>query len=79
MGVLRNERFSRSSRSLPGRGGSGNHSIGSAIPSVAREVQRQGNAGFMRYFIGAISEVAVINKPLDKEKITATWEAIKQL
>jgi len=38
-----------------------------------------GNAGFMRYFIGAISEVAVINKPLDKEKIAATWETIKQL
>ncbi len=38
-----------------------------------------GNLGFMRYYIGAISEVAVINKSLEKEQITATWEEIKQL
>ncbi|MCD6013480.1 MAG: conserved rane protein of unknown function [Flavipsychrobacter sp.] len=38
-----------------------------------------GNLGYMRYYIGAIAEVAVINKNLDKEKIAATWEEIRKM
>ena len=35
-----------------------------------------GNLGFMRYFVGAIAEVAVHSKPLDKSAIAATWQEI---
>ena len=36
-----------------------------------------GDLGYMRYYIGAIAEVAVLNKPLDKTQVAATWEQIK--
>jgi hypothetical protein len=35
-----------------------------------------GNLGFMRYYVGAIAEVAVHDKPLDKSAIAATWQEI---
>lgn len=38
-----------------------------------------GNLGYMRYYMGAIAEVAVVNKNLEKEKIAATWEEIKKM
>ncbi len=37
-----------------------------------------GNLTFMRYFVGAIAEVAVLNKPLSKTDIAATWDEIKK-
>jgi len=36
-----------------------------------------GNGGFLRYYIGAISEIAVNDKALDNQQIEATWENIK--
>ncbi len=37
-----------------------------------------GNLGFMRYYIGQISEVAITNKAADKTQIQATRDSIKQ-
>ncbi len=37
-----------------------------------------GNLGFMRFYIGQISEVAITNKTTDKTQIQTTWESIKQ-
>lgn len=37
-----------------------------------------GNIGFMHYFVGAIAEVAVNNKAIDKAQIANTWGIIKQ-
>jgi hypothetical protein len=36
-----------------------------------------GNFGFMRYFLGAISEVAINGKPLEKAQIEETWSRVK--
>ena len=36
-----------------------------------------GNLGFMRFYIGQISEVAITNRATDKAAIQATWESIK--
>ena len=36
-----------------------------------------GNVGFMRYYIGAISEVAINTTVKDKGQVQATWDAIK--
>ncbi len=38
-----------------------------------------GNMGFLRNYIGAISEICITNKRLDKNKIQATWEEVKAL
>lgn len=43
-----------------------------------REKLAIGNLGFMRYYIGAISEVAISNTVKDKSQVQATWEAVKQ-
>jgi hypothetical protein len=37
-----------------------------------------GNLGFMRFYIGQISEVAITNKAVDKGQIQTTWDTIKQ-
>ena len=37
-----------------------------------------GNEGFMRYYVGAISEIAIVNKTMDKSLVQATWESIRQ-
>ncbi len=37
-----------------------------------------GNLGFLRYYIGQISEVAISGKVIDKGQIQATWDSIKQ-
>ena len=38
-----------------------------------------GNEGFMRYYVGAISEVAVHNKALDKNQVLANWDEIRKM
>jgi hypothetical protein len=36
-----------------------------------------GNSGEFHYYVGAIAEIAINNKPLDKQEVTETWEAIR--
>ncbi len=51
-----------------------------ALPQPMRQSREKlwvGNIGFMRYYIGAISEVAINSKPLDKNQVEETWSQMK--
>lgn len=37
-----------------------------------------GNIGFMHYYVGAISEISINNKAVDKAQIEMTWTQVKQ-
>ncbi len=60
-----------------------NGTIASAFPlpkpfKTSPEKLFVGNLGFMRFYIGQISEVAITNKAVEKAAIQSTWETIKQ-
>jgi hypothetical protein len=35
-----------------------------------------GDMGYMHFYVGAISEVSINNKPLDSNQVSLTWEEI---